>query len=43
MSEHLEDYLRGGPESERIMAMLGDLGSMARGGEAEPGEGKAPG
>ena len=34
MSEHLEDYLRGGPESERILAMLGDLGSVARDGEA---------
>jgi hypothetical protein len=22
MSEHLEDYLRGGPESERILAMI---------------------
>lgn len=38
MSEHLEDYLRGGPESERILAMLGDVGSMARGGEAEGGD-----
>jgi hypothetical protein len=34
MSEHLEDYLRGGPESERVLAMLGDLGSVARDGEA---------
>lgn len=34
MSEHLEDYLRGGPESERIMEMLGGPGSVARDGEA---------
>ena len=38
MSEHLEDYLRGGPESERILGILGDLSGMARGGEAEGGD-----
>ncbi|MFM8697697.1 MAG: hypothetical protein ACKOF7_03335, partial [Phycisphaerales bacterium] len=38
MSEHLEDYLRGGPESERILGILGDLSSMARGGEADGGD-----
>jgi len=38
MSEHLEDYLRGGPESERILGILGDLSGVARGGEAEGGD-----
>ena len=38
MSEHLEDYLRGGPESERILGILGELSSMARGGESEGGQ-----
>lgn len=33
MSEHLDEYLRGGDEAERILAILGTAGGMARGGE----------
>ena len=36
MTEHLEEYLRGGSEeSERLMEVLGTASSMARGGEGD--------
>ena len=33
MTEHLEAYLRGGDETERLLEILGTASSMARGGE----------
>ncbi|MFM8640467.1 MAG: hypothetical protein ACKOEL_07525 [Planctomycetota bacterium] len=33
MEEHLDDYLRGGDERDRLIEILGTQGSMARGGE----------
>jgi hypothetical protein len=39
MSEHLEDYLRGGDEGTRILEQLASMPSMRRGGDA-PGPGR---
>ena len=40
MTEHLDAYLRGGEEPERLLEILGNASSMARGGEdAEDAEG----
>jgi hypothetical protein len=35
MTEHLEEYLRGGQESEQLMEILGTSATMRRGGEDE--------
>ena len=35
MEEHLDDYLRGGEERDRLLEMLGQPAGMARGGEAD--------
>jgi len=35
MTEHLEEYLRGGQESEQLMEILGTSANMRRGGEDE--------
>lgn len=40
MTEHLDAYLRGGEEPERLLEILGNASSMARGGEH--GEGQHP-
>jgi hypothetical protein len=39
MSEHLEEYLRGGDEGARILEQLSSMPSMRRGGDA-PGPGR---
>ena len=42
MTEHLEEYLRGGQESEQLMEILGTASSMRRAGDDEaPAESKA--
>jgi len=42
MTEHLEEYLRGGQESEQLMESLGTASSMSRAGDDEaPAESKA--
>jgi hypothetical protein len=41
MSEHLEDYLRGGDEGARILEQLASMPSMRRSGEAS-GSGSPP-
>lgn len=42
MSEHLDEYLRGGEEAERIMEILGASGSMRRAGQDDGGDGPGP-
>lgn len=37
MTEHLEEYLRGGQESEQLLEILGTASSMRRAGEDDPG------
>lgn len=41
MEEHLDEYLRGGEERERLLEMLGTAASMARGGDEAAPEGPA--
>jgi hypothetical protein len=41
MEEHLDDYLRGGEERDRLLEILGTQGSMARGGEDAGGDAAA--
>lgn len=38
MTEHLDAYLRGGEEPERLLEILGNASSMARGGEHVEGQ-----
>jgi hypothetical protein len=40
MTEHLEEYLRGGQESEQLLEILGTSANMRRGGDDEA-EGEA--
>ena len=42
MTEHLDAYLRGGEEPERLLEILGNASSMARGGEDGEGRDTAP-
>ena len=43
MTEHLDAYLRGGEEPERLLEILGNATSMARGGEGSDGDAQPSG
>ena len=43
MTEHLDAYLRGGEEPERLLEILGNATSMARGGEESDGDAQPSG